>query len=69
MPVDACRWYNKYNQIVCMNNVLYVESFENVEGTLQLALPTRLRQPVLHDASGHQGRDRTLALVRKSILT
>ena len=53
---------------MCMDNVLYVESFENGEGTLQLALPTSLRQPVLealHDGSGHQGRDRTLALVRK----
>ena len=63
MPVVARRWYNKWVQFVCMDNVLYVESFENGEGTLQLALPTSLKQPVLealHDASGHQGRDRTM---------
>ena len=51
-----------------MDNVLYVESFENGEGTLQLALPTSLRQSVLEalrDGRGHQGRDRTLVLVRK----
>ena len=65
MPVVVRHWYNKWEQFVCMDNVLYVESFENGEGTLQLALPTSLRQPVLealHDGSGHQGRDRTLAL-------
>ena len=68
MPVVVCRWYSKWVQFVCIDNVLYIECFENGEGTLQLALPTSLRQPVLealHDGSGQQGRDRTLALVRK----
>ena len=57
MPVVARRWYNKWDQFMCTDNVLYVEYFENGEGTLQFALPTSLSQPVLealHDTSGHQ---------------
>ena len=37
---------------------------------LQLALPTSLQQTVLegiHDASGNQGRSRTLALLRRRV--
>ena len=70
MPTTARHWYSKWNHFVDIGNVLYVESFDNGEGTLQLALPTCLRQPILkflHDSSGHQGRDRTLALVRKRV--
>ena len=53
---------------MCTDNVVYVESFENEEGTLQLALPTSSRQPVLealHDGNRHQGKDIILALVTK----
>ena len=70
MPTTARHWYSKWNHFVDIEKVLYVESFDNGEGTLQLALPTCLRQPILeslHDSSGHQGRDRTLALVRKRV--
>ena len=45
MPTTARHWYSKWNHFVDIGNVLYVESFHNGEGTLQLALPTCLRQP------------------------
>ena len=70
MPTTARRWYSKWDHFVDIGNVLYVESFDNGEGILQLALPSCLRQPILeslHDSSGHQGRDRTLALVRRRV--
>ena len=70
MPVAARHWYNKWDQVKAIDNVMYIENFQDGERLLQLALPTSLRQTVLealHDASGHQGRDRTLALVRRRV--
>ena len=70
MPVAARHWYSKWDQFKAIDNVMYIETFQDGERMLQLALPTSLRQTVLealHDASGHQGRDRTLALVRRRV--
>ena len=69
MPTTARHCYGKWYHFVDIGNLLYVESLDNGEGTLQLALPTCLRQSIfesLHDSSGHQGRD-MLGLVRKRV--
>jgi hypothetical protein len=49
------------------NGILYRESNMNNETTYQLVLPVDYREVVLkglHDDAGHQGRDRTLYLVK-----
>ena len=72
MLVAARHWYSKWDQFNAIDNVMYIETFQDGERMLQLALPTRLRQTVheaLHNACGHQGRDITFALVGRRVFS
>jgi hypothetical protein len=56
-----------WNRLIMKNCFLYRVSNMNSETTYQLVLPVDYREVVLkglHDDAGHQGRDRTLYLVK-----
>jgi hypothetical protein len=56
-----------WNRLIMKNGILYRVSNMNSETTYQLVLPVDYREVVLkglHDDAGHQGRDRTLYLVK-----
>jgi hypothetical protein len=56
-----------WNTLIIRNGILYSVSNMNSETTYQLVLPVDYREVVLkglHDDAGHQGRDRTLYLVK-----
>ena len=59
----------RWDRIEVHSEVLYVRSHDPAEGdSLQLLLPSELQTTVmeaLHNQAGHQGRERTLALIRK----
>ena len=59
----------RWDRIEVRNNILYVRSHDPVEGdSYQLLLPTELQPTILealHNQAGHQGRERTLALIRR----
>ena len=59
----------RWDRVVVKDGVLYVRSHDPVEGDFhQLLLPTELQPTILdalHNQAGHQGRDRTIALLRK----
>ena len=59
----------RWDRIEAHGEVLYVRSHDPVEGdSFQLLLPVKLQPMVmgaLHNQAGHQGRERTLALIRR----
>ena len=64
---EVIKYFREWNKLSLCNNILYRSAVINGVVTQQLVLPTRFRSMVLqhlHDDVGHQGRDRTLSLVR-----
>ena len=63
---EVIKYFREWNKLSLCNNILYRSAVINGVVTQQLVLPTRFRSLVLHlhDDVGHQGRDRTLSLVR-----
>lgn len=64
---EVLKYFREWKKLSVCNNVLYRSSVLNGDVTQQLVLPFRFRNLVLqhlHDDAGHQGRDRTLSLVR-----
>ena len=58
----------EWKRLDLVNNVLYRHTVLDGEDVRQLVLPSHFRSEVLkqlHDDVGHQGRDRTLSLVRQ----
>ena len=61
------KYFREWNKLSICKNVLYRSTVLNGEQNRQLVLPIRFREiglRHLHDDVGHQGRDRTLSLVR-----
>ena len=64
---DVNKYIREWSKLTMIDNVLYRNTTLDGEPTRQLVLPQRFKAVVLkhlHDDFGHQGRDRTLYLVR-----
>ena len=64
---EVSKYFREWSKLYFSNNILYRTTVLNGVETEQLVLPVRYRSIVLqhlHDDVGHQGRDRTLSLVR-----
>lgn len=65
---EVRKFLRKFHLLQLKNGVLYMTS-KGLDGEyLQLAIPECLRPQImesLHDSSGHQGRERTMALIKK----
>ena len=64
---EVSKYFREWSKLSFSNNILYRSTVLNGVATEQLVLPVRFHSIVLqhlHDDVGHQGRDRTLSLVR-----
>ena len=64
---EVCRYFREWKKLSLKDGVLYRSTTLNGEDIVQLVLPSSYKAFVLrslHDDLGHQGRDRTLYLVR-----
>ncbi|MCG8044577.1 MAG: RNase H-like domain-containing protein [Candidatus Thiodiazotropha endolucinida] len=64
---EVSKYFREWNKLSLCDNILYRFTVLNGVDTKQLVLPVRFHSIVLqhlHDDVGHQGRDRTLSLVR-----
>ena len=64
---EVCKYVREWQKFSLVDNVLYRNTVIDGEQTQQLVLPNSFKDIVLkhlHDDVGHQGRDRTLSLVR-----
>ena len=64
---EVSKYFREWSKLSFSNNILYRSTVLNGVETEQLFLPVRFHSIVLqhlHDDVGHQGRDRTLSLVR-----
>ena len=64
---EVSEYFREWSKLYFSNSILYRTTVLNGVETEQLVLPVRYRSIVLqhlHDDVGHQGRDRTLSLVR-----
>ena len=64
---DVNKYIREWSKLTMIDNVLYRNTTLDGEPTRQLVLPQRFQAAVLkhlHDDFSHQGRDRTLYLVR-----
>ena len=64
---EVLKYFREWNKLSLSNSILYRSTVLNGVATKQLVLPARFHSIVLqhlHDDFGHQGRDRTLSLVR-----
>ena len=64
---EVSRYFREWTKLEVANHILYRISLPDGQETSQLVVPTSFRTTVLkhlHDDFGHQGRDRTLSLVR-----
>ena len=64
---EVCKYVREWQKFSLIDNVLYRNTVIDGEQTQQLVLPNSFKDIVLkhlHDDVGHQGRDRTLSLVR-----
>jgi len=64
---EIIKYLKEWKKLSLIDDVLYRTTILNGETTRQLVIPLLFRDYVLkclHDNSGHQGRDRTLSLVR-----
>lgn len=65
--LNVSRYLKEWKKLSFKNNILYRTTTIDGQQTTQLVLPVHFRSIVLkllHDDSGHQGRDRTVSLVR-----
>ena len=65
--LNVSKYLKDWKKLSFKNNILYRTTMIDGQQTTQLVLPVHYRSIVLkllHDDSGHQGRDRTISLVR-----